>query len=75
MQTGISIDILCINIRPQLDQSLHVFNMHGNGGKMQSCRAFAIRLGDTYAMAAREDENWKDSLIPLSSAVHDCLVT
>lgn len=74
METSVPIDVLGIDVRSQLDQSLHVFNMHRYGREMESCGILPVDVGDSDVVTAGKDKDREDTLVALSRAVHHCLV-
>ncbi len=49
--------------------------MHGYRSEMQGCRTFPVLMGHLDHVAPCKQEYREDSLIALSSTVHDCLIS
>ena len=74
MQAGVAVAVSRVYVRPQLDQSLHVFDVHRDGRKVEGRGALVVSMSDADCMTACEDKDREDAFVPLCRAVHDILV-
>lgn len=54
MKAGVSLGVLGIDISSDLDQSLHIFNMHELSGEVKCTCLVFIELRDSNVVAAGE---------------------
>lgn len=74
VKTRVAVTVSTVDICAELDQSLHVFNVHRNGGEVQGCGTLVVLVSHPNRVQEGEDENREHALVPLRRAVHHSLV-
>jgi len=75
MKASVTVDVLRVHICSQLDQCLHILDVHRDSGEVESCSIFTVRLGHPDIVTAGEEEYREDTFVPLCGAMHDGLIT